>query len=284
MRRPAGEVKLPSYRAFRGRGPHGRLPSRIALRPIRATNCRKIGGLPPVTPHNEAKKGDYADAVLLPGDPLQGQMDRRDLFRGAAPGQCRAQLPGLHRHLEGQAGERAGDRHGPALARHLRHRASGRIRRQDGHPRRHRRGPQRQAQRPRHRHRLGRLDRQRHEPRRLRPLQLRASRRFRPAPGRGRDRGETRPHLARRRHRLVGRLLPPRRPHGLRRADAPTACSPSRWNRRRSIRSPPATGPGRLSICAISDNIVTGDKLKPEERQSSLTEMVELSLDVAVGA
>ncbi len=39
-----------------------------------------------------------------------------------------------------------------------------------------------------------------------------------------------------------------------------------------------------VAICAISDNIVTGDKLKPEERQSSLTEMVELSLAVAVGA
>ena len=39
-----------------------------------------------------------------------------------------------------------------------------------------------------------------------------------------------------------------------------------------------------VAICAISDNIVTGDKLAPEERQSSLTEMVELSLDVAVGA
>jgi purine-nucleoside phosphorylase len=39
-----------------------------------------------------------------------------------------------------------------------------------------------------------------------------------------------------------------------------------------------------VAICAISDNIVTGDKLNPEARQSSLTEMVELSLDVAVSA
>jgi len=43
-------------------------------------------------------------------------------------------------------------------------------------------------------------------------------------------------------------------------------------------------GARAVAICAISDNIVTGDKLKPEERQSSLTEMVELSLDVAIGA
>ena len=39
-----------------------------------------------------------------------------------------------------------------------------------------------------------------------------------------------------------------------------------------------------VAICTISDNIVTGDKLKPDERQSSLTEMIELSLAVAVGA
>ncbi len=37
-----------------------------------------------------------------------------------------------------------------------------------------------------------------------------------------------------------------------------------------------------VAICAISDNIVTGDKLAPAERQSSLTEMVELSLAVAI--
>jgi len=40
-------------------------------------------------------------------------------------------------------------------------------------------------------------------------------------------------------------------------------------------------GARAAAICAISDNIVTGDKLAPEERQSSLTEMVELSLEVA---
>ena len=43
-------------------------------------------------------------------------------------------------------------------------------------------------------------------------------------------------------------------------------------------------GTRAVAIRAISDNIVTGDKLALEERQSSLTDMVELSLDVAVGA
>jgi purine-nucleoside phosphorylase len=41
-------------------------------------------------------------------------------------------------------------------------------------------------------------------------------------------------------------------------------------------------GARAIAICAISDNLVTGDKLAPAERQTSLTEMVELSLDVAI--
>ena len=34
-----------------------------------------------MTPHLEAKKGDYSDVVLLPGDPLSYQMDCRYLLR-----------------------------------------------------------------------------------------------------------------------------------------------------------------------------------------------------------
>ena len=41
-------------------------------------------------------------------------------------------------------------------------------------------------------------------------------------------------------------------------------------------------GARAVAICAISDNIATGDKLPPAERQTSLKEMVELALDVAV--
>lgn len=42
-------------------------------------------------------------------------------------------------------------------------------------------------------------------------------------------------------------------------------------------------GARALTICAISDNIVTGEKLTPVERESSLKEMAELALDVAIG-
>ena len=38
-----------------------------------------------------------------------------------------------------------------------------------------------------------------------------------------------------------------------------------------------------LTICAISDSLVTGEQLGPADRQSSLKEMVELALSVAVG-
>lgn len=39
-----------------------------------------------------------------------------------------------------------------------------------------------------------------------------------------------------------------------------------------------------LAICAVSDSLVTGEQLDPGDRQSSLTALVELALDVATGA
>ena len=39
-----------------------------------------------------------------------------------------------------------------------------------------------------------------------------------------------------------------------------------------------------LSICTMTDSLVTGDQLSAADRQSSLEEMVTLALDVAVGA
>ena len=72
-----------------------------------------------MTPHNHAKPGDYAEAVLLPGDPLRAKWIAETFFDDAQAGQFGAQLPGLYRHLEGQAGFGAGHRHGPAVAGHL---------------------------------------------------------------------------------------------------------------------------------------------------------------------
>lgn len=41
-------------------------------------------------------------------------------------------------------------------------------------------------------------------------------------------------------------------------------------------------GKRALTICAVTDNLVTGEALPPEERQSSLTEMMEIALETAV--
>jgi purine-nucleoside phosphorylase len=38
-----------------------------------------------------------------------------------------------------------------------------------------------------------------------------------------------------------------------------------------------------LSVCAISDNLVTGEVISPDDRQSSLTDLARLVLDVAAG-
>jgi purine-nucleoside phosphorylase len=43
-------------------------------------------------------------------------------------------------------------------------------------------------------------------------------------------------------------------------------------------------GARALSLCAASENLVTGGALTPAERQSSLTEMVRVGLDAATGA
>ena len=43
-------------------------------------------------------------------------------------------------------------------------------------------------------------------------------------------------------------------------------------------------GARALTVCAISDNIVTGERLSPAERESSLEEMAELALDVAIAS
>ena len=37
-----------------------------------------------------------------------------------------------------------------------------------------------------------------------------------------------------------------------------------------------------LTICTVTDNLVTGEALPPAERQSSLTEMMEIALETAV--
>jgi purine-nucleoside phosphorylase len=39
-----------------------------------------------------------------------------------------------------------------------------------------------------------------------------------------------------------------------------------------------------LTLCAVSDDLLCGDRMAPSDRQSSLSELAKLALDVAVGA
>ena len=43
-------------------------------------------------------------------------------------------------------------------------------------------------------------------------------------------------------------------------------------------------GARALSICTVSDSIITGEALSSKDRQTSFSEMIELALDTAVGA
>ena len=38
-------------------------------------------------------------------------------------------------------------------------------------------------------------------------------------------------------------------------------------------------GKKALAICTVSDNIITGEELSPEERQTSFSEMIEIALE-----
>jgi purine-nucleoside phosphorylase len=43
-------------------------------------------------------------------------------------------------------------------------------------------------------------------------------------------------------------------------------------------------GARALAICTMTDCLVTGEQIDAADRQSSLTDMAELALDLAVGA
>ena len=42
------------------------------------------------------------------------------------------------------------------------------------------------------------------------------------------------------------------------------------------------TGKRALAICSISDNLVTGIELPPEDRQNTFTNMMKIGLEIAV--
>ena len=42
------------------------------------------------------------------------------------------------------------------------------------------------------------------------------------------------------------------------------------------------TGKNALTICSISDNLVTGEELSPDARETSFTNMIKVALETAV--
>ena len=112
--------------------------------------------------HVRAEPGEYAEAVLLPGDPLRAKYIAETYLDDVVQRNSERGLLGLHRHLPGQAGLRAGNRHGlPGRDDRLRGARPARL--QEADPRRHLRRPPAAscARRPDRRadRRAGRLDR-----------------------------------------------------------------------------------------------------------------------------
>ena len=75
---------------------------------------REYGGGVPI--HLRAEPGDYAEACLLPGDPLRAKYIA-ETFSRAAAGERRARHARLHRNIRGTAGLRAGERDGLPVRR-----------------------------------------------------------------------------------------------------------------------------------------------------------------------
>ena len=90
-----------------------------------------------MTPHLEAAKGDYAETVLLPGDPQRAEWIAANFLSDARCVSNIARRTRLHRQLARPADQRAVDRHGRAVAGDLRARTARRLPRPHADPRRH---------------------------------------------------------------------------------------------------------------------------------------------------
>ena len=100
-----------------------------------------------MTPHLEAAKGDYAETVLLPGDPQRAEWIAENFLSDA---RCVSNLraePGFTGSWRGLPDQRPVDRHGRAVAGDLRARAARRLSRAHADPHRHVRRAVRQGRR-----------------------------------------------------------------------------------------------------------------------------------------
>ena len=75
--------------------------------------------MPTPTPHIEAKPGDYAKTVLMPGDPLRAKFVAETFLTDAVQVNGVRGMLGLYRQVQGCPCLRSGQRHGHSLHRHL---------------------------------------------------------------------------------------------------------------------------------------------------------------------
>ena len=82
------------------------------------------------TKHMNAAPGDFAETVLMPGDPLRAQYIAETYLEGARRVTDVRNMWGFTGSLQGNAGIGNGARHGHPLGVDLLHRAGHRLRRQ----------------------------------------------------------------------------------------------------------------------------------------------------------
>ncbi len=93
-----------------------RLGTSRIVKAVKGHGERRIICQPPTT---TPKTAISRKPCLMPGDPLRAKFIAETFFENPAARQQRPRRAGLHRHLQGRARERDGQRHGHAVHRHL---------------------------------------------------------------------------------------------------------------------------------------------------------------------
>ena len=230
--------------------------------------------------HLRASPGDYAEACLLPGDPLRAKYIAETFLRTSRRSTPSAACSGS-RALGGQARLRPGNRDGLPERDH-RLRGADPARREAAPPRRDlRRAPAGPRARRSHRRDLGRTGRlDRHASRRRRAALPDRELGARP---RGRARrqalGRSRSASARS-SRATSSTTPTRASTS---AGRSAASSRSRWKRRRCSRSAALRGVHGGCLLTVSDIVVEGEfvRISDDELRAAVDRMTRIALDTA---
>ena len=213
--------------------------------------------------HIGARPGEIAPIVLMPGDPLRAQVDRRDLPRGRPLLQRGPRHVRLHRHLARPAGLGAGLGDGPAVDGDLRSTSCSRSTTSQTIVRVGSCGALTEKLAVRDIvHRLRRVHRLLDEPDPLRGPRLRPGRRLRPAARRARRRRGAGPRRRRRARRadLLQRLLLQPAARADRRGWWSYGVLAVEMEASALYTLAAQHGRRALAICTVSDHIVTGEE------------------------